>query len=99
MKLIKWKKDWADEHDVFGFIILTEEQWQNWLKSSKEVEFPYERSFGGNQCLTWEDANEFERECEVIDITNDEHIMLRRLFGETYSPNHIDYGWTPEFEV
>lgn len=99
MKLIKWKKDWADEHDVFGFIVLTDVQWEEYIEHSKEVKFPYEEGFGSNQRLEWSKSKEFEQECEIVDITDAEYKMLDHLFTKKYLfDRSIQFGWMPSFD-
>ena len=29
--LVKFESDWADEYDVYGFKVFTEEQYKHWL--------------------------------------------------------------------
>lgn len=97
--LATFQCDWADEHDVYGFMTYDSRDelekiftymtayWKTYR--GKEVEL----CFGTNQCLSF-DAIEGFRECFTItELTDEEFQTLQKLFP-TYSEDVVDFGYT-----
>lgn len=91
--LVKFDKDWADEFSVYGFAIFEQSEWDDLYKKlkknkNKEVSF----GFGTNEGWDNESIGDFLSDIKVIQITNEEKLVITKLFGGN------DYGVFPDFE-
>jgi hypothetical protein len=123
--LIKYDSNYADEFDVDGFVVWTEDKWEAhkaavaaWFdkrakKHGAKPELPphndpkywaiydqvrkwergqdVERYFGTNEAVSYCDAEDYFRCFKTTEITQDEHLVLKRLFGDTYRM-YVHYG-------
>jgi hypothetical protein len=84
--LIKYHKNWADELDVEGFMLWTEEKWNEHLSKVKEYfeKSPHtvEMYFGTNEAIEYDNFEEYKRSFEVKKITPEEAKTLKKLFDE-----------------
>jgi hypothetical protein len=98
--LAKFQCDWADEHDVYGFMIYNSREelekiftymtayWETY--PNKEIEL----SFGTNEYLGF-DSIEGLRECfTVLDVTDEELQTLKKFFVCSWNDNIVEFGWT-----
>lgn len=63
MKFIKYFDNYADEFDIEGFRIMSNEMWEDWLKNAKkafsdadELDEPVYYYFGSNEAVEYEDG-------------------------------------------
>lgn len=81
--LVIMRADYADEFDVEGFSILSEEQFNQMIKGAKkeikENGF-LDVCFGTNESLIWENADDFKRDFKVKEITDQEEATIVKLF-------------------
>lgn len=90
MKLVVFDRDWADEFSPFGFGIMTEEEYQEWLAYYSQ---PQSWGFGTNEGY---DEEVLADGCKVTDITQDEAEVLTRLFGlKKYEWTYLEAGLFP----
>jgi hypothetical protein len=84
MKLIKLSSCWADEFDVDGFAVYSNDKYYKWLKLVDMVEFPAEWYFGTNEALEWETKEDFMCDVHVEDICDDDARAIIDNFGTEY---------------
>lgn len=91
MKLVTYKINWADEMDISGFRIMTEEAWEE-LKSELtnfDEEFSY--CIGTNQDLVFSSGAKLLEKLKSIDITDSQAEQITNWFGNDYSyPDILD---------
>ena len=90
--LAKFKSDWADEFDVHGFKVMTEEQYKVWLKELNAVRWPQEMYFGTNEAFEFNSLDEYQECIEIQLIDENEYIALKKLFDTKYN-NEVDFTW------
>jgi hypothetical protein len=93
MLLVKFSANWADEFDVDGFAIMTQEQYDKNLAfySRKDAYF----GFGTNQDL---EGSDIVRGFSAQEVGDDEVHVLRNLFPELNSSYYPVYGMFPYAE-
>lgn len=91
--MLKGAFDWADEFDVYGLEMVTEEQW-NWTnKLLDSLDYPFTQYFGTNQDIEFNSKEDILCDIKVIEITEDEIATFKKVFGfRGYS-----FGWMPDF--
>jgi len=92
--LIKFEKDWADEFDVYGIQVLSDEEWKELQEAIKKIKYPLEMYFGTNEGLIFESAAETLNELKAVEISDDEMAVFKKYFGNEWSKS-IDFGWSP----
>jgi hypothetical protein len=92
-KLIKFQEDYSDEFDVYGFVVLTYRQWEQYQEMFKCLELPKEYYFGTNEMIIFSSPEEIMSSLKVSDMTIQDEISLKKLFPPLYS--NIEWGWTP----
>lgn len=96
MKLVKYDSNWADEMDIDGFRLFTDEQWEEYQKDFKKL-FKEDRGYtyyvGTNEDIEYNSFDEFMSDLKVSEITDEEATVLKKLFDNltTYG-----YGFFPE---
>jgi len=96
MILVKFEGNWADEMDIYGFHVMSEEQWEYKKNEIKHTPFPEEVYFGTNEYETYETPEEYLRNFKVIEITEIEAEIISRLFGSYYGSFAIIEGNAPD---
>jgi len=79
--LVIFDDNWADEMDITGFDILTEEQWEYKKLELEHTTFPQDVGFGTNESNIYEDANEFLGNFKTFPISEKEEEVIRKFFG------------------
>ena len=92
--LLKFTKDYADEFDVHGFNIVSDESWEHYQKEFEVVKFPVKMYFGTNEGIVFEDINDITSSIEAEVITDEEEQLLRKLFNFG-DREWAEFGWTP----
>lgn len=86
--------DWADEHDVYGIRIISDDAWNRFQEVLDCVPYPQEAYFGTNEELHFENKAEVLRAFEVSTLTDEEEAVFKKFFGNTYSDS-VEFGWDP----
>lgn len=86
--LIKFKKDWADEFDVHGIRVLSNEQWNKLKEAIENVKYPLEIYFGTNEDFVFTNSQDTLRELNVTEIEDCEADIFKQHFGNKF-------GWDP----
>lgn len=87
MKLVKFDKNWADECDVYGFRVMSDDSW-NELRTLIENSTSFEMYFGTNE--GWGDgygddaASDLLEDLKAVDITVEQAETIIGLFGASY---------------
>lgn len=81
MLLIIFEDNWADEMDLWSFIIISQEKWQYKVNEMQNTSFPREVCFGTNEYNEYESASDFLSHFEIKTITVEEVEVIKRLFG------------------
>lgn len=79
MKLVVFEKNWADEFDVDGFAVLTDDEAKDHLNTIANIGEWY---FGTNE--GWEEGEIEEDDYKVTEITEDHAEFLIATLGKTY---------------
>ena len=93
--LLKFQMDYADEFDVYGFEVVTEELWEKYKQMFKCVSYPNEYYFGTNEMVTFEDEAEVLRAITVTELSIMQADALKALFESSYGDAMAEFGWTP----
>lgn len=84
MILVKFQCDYADEFDVYGIRLFSRESWDNCVeevrKSFEDEPGEKEVYFGTNEACTFSNFDEWFRAIEILELTDDETAMFKRLF-------------------
>lgn len=80
--LIKFESDYADEFDVHGIMLCTEDELINMKMRVKSHDFQKQSDFyfGTNEALEFASYEQWEEDIEVTKVTDDIYVNLCRLF-------------------
>lgn len=91
-KLVKWNDNWADEMDLNGFKLMSNEEYDTYIGGWKKA-FEYKGSYtmcvGTNEDIEYESFEELVRTFDVSALTNGEYKTIEDHFG-------IEYGFFPD---
>lgn len=93
--LIKFEKDYADEFDVHGIMILPVERWQKQLELFEKAEYPFTRGFGTNEELEFNSFKDVQRAFKVQPVTEQEYEVFNKFFGPAFK-NSMSFGFIPD---
>lgn len=93
--LVKWDLNWADEFDMTGFFILSDENYAEMDTAIDNLNYPVEMSFGTNEEYLFESANELRAGISTEQLTDSEAVKFKRLFGDSFYSDDYGFGWTP----
>ena len=93
--LIKFEKDYADEFDVHGIMVLPLDEWKKQLELFEKAEYPFTKGFGTNEELEFNTFKDVKKAFTVSQINEQEYEVFKKFFGNTYSDS-IDFGFIPE---
>lgn len=94
--LVLFEDNWADEMDIYGFSIMTEDQWNYRVLELKAIEYPIEVPFGTNESNEYYSAEEMLECYTVKEITDEEAEIIRRLLSDDYGRFSIPEGNAPQ---
>jgi len=92
-KLLKFRKNYADEFDVHGIKVMSDKEYDEFVTGIKKYFDNHEVSemyFGSNEYLDFTSLEDVERCLTVVDIS-DVHSAIRNILGDSF-------GWFPEFD-
>jgi len=99
MLLIKFKCDYADEFDVYGFMVVDNTVWESYVDRLTDEDFSdgMEFGFGTNEALTFLDKKDYLSTFKCSEISNKEFITLNKFFKGYLSSDLIQlkYGFIP----
>ena len=85
--LLKWESNWADEMDISGFVITSEDIWENYKKKVESIEDEFAIIIGTNEEIPYDNGEHLLEEISVIKLTNEEYDIIGKTigfqFGET----------------
>lgn len=112
--LIKLHRNWADEFDVEGFVVMDASAWEE-HKALAKVEFEkkgsIERYFGTNESLDFGSLEDYLDSFAVLELTMEEYEVFKKFFlVKGYSWEYpkgkincrfdkIDFGTIPMIEA
>jgi hypothetical protein len=93
--LVKYDNNYADEFDLEGFYVMEGESKKDIQKQllcteydeegektgEEFTNFPFERYFGSNECIEYEDKKDYLSCFTIEEITLEESNVLNKLFG------------------
>lgn len=99
--LVKWNDNWADEMDLEGWVIMNQDELDEWKKRLQKPGRVY-LCFGTNEDNEYESGQEILDCCEITEISDSDAEVLNRLIGgaygftdfadaETYDDVELDY--------
>jgi len=94
--LVKYDSNWADEMDIEGFKVFTDEQWEDHQKAFQKrfkEDKVYTYYVGTNEEIEYSSFKEFMRDFKVSEITDEEAAVLEKLFDNLSTRG---YGFFPE---
>jgi hypothetical protein len=94
--LVIFDGDWADEMDIQGFMIVSDEAWKYKQLEWKNTKFPQELGIGTNETMIYDDLDEYVRDFKTKLITDEEEQILRKLFN--MNSTYADFGLIPWIE-
>lgn len=93
MLLVKFDKNWADEFDVYGFKLMTPEQYAELIDNVDKLTF----SFGTNE--GWDEQGDFDAsDFTAKELTALDESALILLFPELKYGSSGCYGHFPDWE-
>lgn len=91
--LVKYKDNWADEIDVEGCQVMTENEFHNYFNAAKKafnecncINF----YIGSNESIEYENYEDFIKSIQIINISKDAYEVLQKF-------NLYDYGIFPRW--
>ena len=97
MLFVQFSDNWADEIDVEGGILMTQDEYDKYITAAKRaftVDIDERGSIdfviGSNEWIEYQDFRDFERTLKVTKVTKEEAKILKKF--------HLDdYGHFPEY--
>ncbi len=90
---VKFEGNWADEMDIEGYTIMSEEEWEYKQLEGKNIQFPVELGIGTNEQMIYESLEDYLENFKVQKISDEEIKTLKKFFGEC----HV-FGFVPLLE-
>lgn len=95
MILVMYEDDWADEMDIYGFCLMTSEQWKYKKNEIKHTSFPQEVYFGTNEYNVYENPEEFLNKFTEKEVTESEAKTINKFFTSDYGRFPFIEGHAP----
>ncbi len=96
MLLIIFEDNWADEMDIYGFSIMSQEKWKYKVNETNNTTFPREVYFGTNEFNIYETPDEFLSRFKVKHLKTAEFQILIKLFGREFGKFLVIEGLAPD---
>lgn len=99
--LIKFEDNYADEFDVYGFVVTTKELYEAHKAKIKRLNREIEICFGTNESLSWSTPEEFLNSWKVSNLTDAEADVFESNFKSwSHVPGtRASFGMTHFFEL
>lgn len=94
--LVVYKDNYADEFDLEGFKIFTQEEWDAYVKGLQKLEYPTMTYFGTNEYVEYESFEDLIRRYKVIPIDVWNKDLIVKQFD--LSPYSMELGMFIEFD-
>lgn len=82
--LVIWKANWADEMDIEGFKIYTEDDWKAYKGELKAMTKKFTISVGTNEEIDYDCGSELLNQLTVKKISDDETKFIKKMFGDEF---------------
>ena len=76
--LVKYSDNWADEMDIDGCVVITEEQYNKIQENLKSFK-PFTFSIGTNEEIEYETLSSLKRKLEFLEIAEEEYSVIEKL--------------------
>jgi len=76
--LVKYSGNWADEMDVTGFSVMSEEELKEWIEYIPKEPFTF--GVGSNQEIDYRSVKAFLKNCTIEEISREQAEQLFKLF-------------------
>ena len=80
--LIKSSHDYADEFNVHGIKVMTDNEWNYFKEAICNIKYPFEIYFGTNEQLEFESSGDILRGLTIIKIGIEEVATFKKYFGK-----------------
>ena len=100
--LLSWDTNWADEMDISGFVIISEEKAKTWKEKVKNFKEYFNLCVGTNEEIEYSNGKELYDEVNSRKITQEEASIIEKYLGNSYGYtefyNQLDdlEGWEDE---
>lgn len=88
MKLVKYEDNWADEMDIYGFHILTDETWEKFLALINRVkdlpDFQLNIGVGSNEDIDYDSVEDLLNVLTATDISDKDAEVIKNNFNLPY---------------
>lgn len=93
--LVKYEDNYANEFDVHGFKVFTEEELVDYKKEIYSKSFPIDIHFGNNEFVLYTDADDYFEFIEQTEISKVEYEFLSTAFGGSFGTffDSNDFYW------
>jgi len=81
--LVQWNSDWADEMDIYGYIVVTKEEADAFKKKAKNTKEPFSVYVGTNEEIDYPDGEALLDELTFQNLTEEECKTIQKFFGDT----------------
>ncbi len=88
--LVKFSSDWADEFDMDGFRIMSEEEFEKYKTGMNNEEYPYEAGFGTNEWFDYDSSQDIMKDLTIVEMSEEDVIVFEKYFEN-------GFGWIPGF--
>lgn len=92
-KLLVLDKDYADEFDVQGFAVITDNDFPIWRDKLLAYTHDIEFYFGSNEALFWENGRDLFSYLDILDISDE----YANFLAGTFSTANNDLGIIAKF--
>ena len=94
--LVKFDCNYADEFDMYGYKIMTTEQWEALKAKAKAFweenpGYEVESYFGTNEAFTWESYAEWLGAYEVQEVSEADLEVLTKILGNSFGEFAVPY--------
>lgn len=94
--LVTFDDNWADEMDIEGFAVATEDQLELFKRDLMAANYPTEIYIGSNQSIGYNDFDDYWACVDHEEITLEEYNLISKLFSakfETYNEEGVESSY------
>jgi len=78
---IKYRKNYSDEFDLTGFLVMTQDEWRKFNKEADEFNWPQECYFGTNEAVWYDSADDYIRSFTPSPISKAAYDGFKKAVG------------------